>query len=1327
MYHPTPIIFKGPGSLHVPIHFTSSTFILERELLSVALPYDERRYDSTEDSTPFVPFLQLDYQSRYQFLLRELSPAFQVELSNNSDDYDLNNTTSSYDSQDVSPAHSAFMHLFMTMPCLDPMPQSEAISTNSTSVVGSADAVPSGPQNDNIPSSAYPWEIHARSPDCTLTDDEIDTLIQKCKLHQKGPKWYSFFFQLLRRCSKLFDSTFREAIGPPVQIDYKGPIFNRHFYIKNPERLQALKTLVQDMLKKGVIERSSSPYCSPAFCVPKRAKGAWRFVIDLRALNAGVDLINISPVPIDLALNISSHKRFRSILDLTDAFHQLALAPHCRDLTAFMVPGVGQFRYKRLPQGFKNSPSFQQSQMQTLLAPFILDCLVVYLDDLLVFSETENEHKSHLWDICCTLNDANHSVKISKCEFLATNIRYLGFTLTPEGIAPASDSVDVIQQMKVPTSVPQARTLVGFFSWNRRFIHMFSQKAIPLYDYINGKGPLSSAQIAFKLLQAEFLDLIRSGKILHPMDPSLPLCIATDASNRAIGGYLYQIVNDEERSIAYFSRTLTEAERPYYDLFLGGTSGGETRQAEALAIIATLEYYDDLVRSAPEVIVNTDHRNLLWLAGNRTGRLKNWGIRFRSFSDHIKIRYQPGKTSVVQVPDCFSRAVYFSHPTLPTIPLLRQHQRSHFPSLLELLSPRGVGDVPSSPSTDDTNLDDDTSRIAEQSEEQKNDDDNRDSTPSEDEANENDVSQGADNKRQEALEDQVKSEVPILYDRRTANYRYFLDDNKLVRVKAGKHNGSVITSPVILIHERDDKMKHIILECLHNDHLHGAHQGVYKTRLLISSRFYWIGMHDDIRNYVSSCLACRLAKATDPKLQGLLRSTSPKPDWHGVSIDVIVVQKKNAKGFKYIVNVMDMFTGFLVSWPSHLKKAEVTLNEFVLHVVSKFGLPRFFHVDGQFNNRAFKSFLSLLGSEFKITITDRSQSNPVERLHRHIEELLRTFLNDFSRTKSDLSSLQYDDWMDYLPYIVLAYNSSTGHTRPFSPYSLMFGREPIFPIDLLTETVSSSILTKDWETALLEKKELIKRLTEITRRSIDEARAKNQLTMNQQRVYVEFKVGDVVLVYVKQRQSKFANRAIGPCIIRSVLSADHYTVEPPHGPPFRAHSSQMHSYTGKYVKPPVDISHALSEEYPRVASMIIYTGSDEPDAYFIGKVLFHDSDNESLLIHYYGSPEFDKVHQHSIPTNAKYRPSYTYYENGERYVCHRDKPPSGAHPICYFEKFPTLTILAKDFQLLDGIIPRSVLHDLPPSVINRANKRGRTTSADGPGVSGQVDNAKRRC
>ncbi len=133
-----------------------------------------------------------------------------------------------------------------------------------------------------------------------------------------------------------------------------------------------------------------------------------------------------------------------------------------------------------------------------------------------------------------------------------------------------------------------------------------------------------------------------------------------------------------------------------------------------------------------------------------------------------------------------------------------------------------------------------------------------------------------------------------------------------------------------------------------------------------------------------------------------------------------------------------------------------------------------------------------------------------------------------------------------------------------------------------------------------------------------------------------------------------------------------------------------------------------------LGSMIIYTEKDESSIIYIARALFYNEENDTLPVHYYGNSQFDDLDQSRIPINAKFYPSYTYHEQGQRFTCHKNYPPSGAHPVCYFESLSELVFLAKDFSLLNGIVPRSVISTLPPSVISRSTKTKRSarTSSD---------------
>ena len=265
-----------------------------------------------------------------------------------------------------------------------------------------------------------------------------------------------------------------EGISPPNA---------RAFRLSKAER-EEVERQVKELLRKGFIEPSGSPYGSPVLFVPKK-DGSLRMCIDYRALNA-ITVRNKYPLPrIDDLLDQLSGAQYFSSLDLTSGYHQLVLHPDDVEKTAFNSH-IGKYQFKVLPFGLTNAPSVFQTAMNTLFSDMLHKGVLVYLDDILVYSKTEDGHYELLERVLQRLKDAGLKAKVSKCHFFKEELNYLGHVVSKYGIKPDSSKVEVIRNWPVPRSIHDVRSFLGLANYFRKFIQGYALLVRPLTDLLKG-------------------------------------------------------------------------------------------------------------------------------------------------------------------------------------------------------------------------------------------------------------------------------------------------------------------------------------------------------------------------------------------------------------------------------------------------------------------------------------------------------------------------------------------------------------------------------------------------------------------------------------------------------------------------------------------------------------------------------------------------------------------------------------------------------------------------------------------------------------------------
>lgn len=417
-------------------------------------------------------------------------------------------------------------------------------------------------------------------------------------------------------------------------------------YRLSPIKQQALVKEVDKMVALNVIEPCESPWSSPVLITPKK-NGEWRFCIDSRKLNSITrsDAYSL-PFVTEILDNLKKAK-FLSSIDIAKAFWEIPLDSRDKDKTAFYVPGRGMYRFTVLPFGLKNGPPTQQRLMDMLFTCNFENKVFCYLDDIIIISETFEEHITLLMRVLEKLNFAKLTINFEKSQFFRKELKYLGYVVNEFGLRADPDKIRSILEYQNPTTRKEVKRFLGTCSWFRRFIPNFSTVAAPL-NKLTSSGKNAPKFIWSSEANASFIklkELLVTTPILACPDFSLPFSVHCDASNYGIGAMLTQEHDGKESVIAYMSKSLNKNERNY-----------STTERETLAVITALEHWRCYLDNGKQFTIYTDHAALKWFLrlSNPSGRLARWSVRLSSFD--FVIKHKKGKENVV--PDLLSRPNY---------------------------------------------------------------------------------------------------------------------------------------------------------------------------------------------------------------------------------------------------------------------------------------------------------------------------------------------------------------------------------------------------------------------------------------------------------------------------------------------------------------------------------------------------------------------------------------------------------------------------------------------------------------------------------------------
>ncbi|KAL0153919.1 hypothetical protein M9458_050768 [Cirrhinus mrigala] len=369
------------------------------------------------------------------------------------------------------------------------------------------------------------------------------------------PEWKERLIGQLREMPEVF-SLHPQDFGRTDKVKHKinlmdeTPFKHRPRPI-HPEDMEAVKKHLQELLDAGVIRESMSPYSSPIVVVKKKS-GDIRLCIDYRKLNQRtIKDAYALPKLEDTFMALVGSKWF-SVLDLKSGFYQIEVDEKDKAKTAFVCP-VGFYEFNRMPQGVTNAPSTFQRVMEKCMADINLREVLVFIDDIIVFSKDLEEHEERLLRVLRRLKEYGLKLAPEKCVFAQTSVRYLGHIVSDKGVQTDPDKVAAVKTWPVPRNLKELRSFLGFIGYYRRFVKDFSKKVKPLNDLTSGYPPTRQGMKSrnnghyrnpkdFFNSRAfdQIIEELTTAPILAFADPKLPYILHTDASTSGLGAALYQ-------------------------------------------------------------------------------------------------------------------------------------------------------------------------------------------------------------------------------------------------------------------------------------------------------------------------------------------------------------------------------------------------------------------------------------------------------------------------------------------------------------------------------------------------------------------------------------------------------------------------------------------------------------------------------------------------------------------------------------------------------------------------------------------------------------------
>ena len=894
------------------------------------------------------------------------------------------------------------------------------------------------------------------------------------------------------------------------------------------------------MLQGGIIEESFSEWNNPILIVPK--KDGHRFCLDLRKLNSITKTITYRLPIIDDLLAVLDKAQYVTTLDLKSGYWNVPLTDEAKEKTSFTCH-LGSYSFARLPFGAKNAGAVFMQLMDTVLRG-CNDFAQSYLDDVIIFSQTIQEHKRHIQKVFDRIRAHKLKLKLKKCSFKKKETKYLGFIITEKGVAPDPDKVKAIRNISRPKSAKECRQFVGLINYCRRYLPAFSHTAEPITALTHKFTPFQWSERCEKAFNKLKEDLAIVPMLAHP-DTNLPYNLYCDSSDFAIASALCQ----EGPNNGEFIEGLPN-EKPIYFI---SHKLNRTQQAwpiierEFFSIYYAIKKLDFYLHSS-RFTIYTDNQPLIHFMTSemKNRRIRNWALSIEGYD--FKIKYIRSNQNVVA--DMLSRALPIEHISSQTefsdvdentyeINIINSNQ----------IDTDTQNENENPPHHDETDKSVDFDIVTEQ---------------------ENDAEINK-------IKIHLKNETA---DKRTSS-KFMIVDNKVY----------FITEPdndVLLRLYVPSNIKEKILKAFHDDL---GHYGIDKVYNNIKLKYYWPNLYKAVYRYVDRCTTCKVRNLKAQKAP-MQHTDIPNKPFYKISIDVAGPFPVSLSGNKYIVYFLDHYS----LWPEAFAvpdKTSQTMAQLLLEeIVPRFSVPRILVSDNgaEAMGGPFQETLKELNIKHITTTFYRPQSNGRnERAHITCNDIL-----------SKQCAEEPNIWDAYLPFAMASIRCNVNESTKFTPFFLLYGSDPIIPLDNLLQP-KPKYKGEEMHKIRLENmhKAFYKMYANVRKaqnRSIKyhDRKAKN----------TQFQIGDHVYYKNFKRKSKLESKCVPYYVIIEERSPVSFTIKHQvNGNITKAHAAQLRKSTANwsevktktptqrykrkatYVVPPLSSTEENSENETTIAKM----------------------------------------------------------------------------------------------------------------------------------------------
>lgn len=840
------------------------------------------------------------------------------------------------------------------------------------------------------------------------------------------------------------------AVKHHIRLQDERPFKERSRPIHPCDR-EAVKQHLRELLDAGIIRESESPFASPVVLVRKK-NGKIRLCIDYRKLNARTIKDAYALPNIEETFSALSGAKWFSVMDLKSGYYQVEMKEEDKPKTAFTCP-LGFYEFNRMPQGVTNAPSTFQRLMEKCVGDLHLSEVLVFLDDIIVFSDTLEEHELRLMKVLHRLKDYGLKLSPGKCQFFRSSVKYLGHLVDAQGVHTDPDKISALKDWPRPVNREELKRFLGFAGYYRRFVEGYSKIAKPLNsltvgysparkrgklykrekpkNYVNPRVPFNAewtpeCESAFRVL----IDKLTSAPVLAFADPKLPYVLHTDACSAGLGAALYQEQEGKLRVIAYASRGLSKSEKNYpvhkqeylalkwaicekFKDYLYGTDFTVFTDNNPLTYVLTSAKLDAAGHRWLAAL-STFRFNIKYRAGKSNGDADGLSRRPQAASqedEHFLQEKERIKEMVKHVlegeeqelsADVVSAVCQHHSVTSSKLPVLVECLAVDAFSLPDLFAGQSQTTLPGM---------------------------TKDSW-----------------RRAQRADPSIWKVITMVEGDRKPNFKNLNSEPPEVKLLVREWSKLELREGILYRKclDREDVIYQLVLPVQYRDRaLQGLHDdighlGPERVLNLARARFYWPKMKESIEKRCQTCERCFRRKAQPQRAAPMvnIRTTYPL---ELVCMDYLSLEP-DSRDTRNILVITDHFTKFAIAVPTKDQKAKTVAKALWENFLVHYGFPSRLHSDQgrDFESHIIKELCSLIGAKKVRTTPYHPQGNPVERFNRTLLSMLGT-----------LEEKDKQHWRDFVKPLVHAYNCTRNDTTGYSPYELMFGRQPTLPVDLV--------------------------------------------------------------------------------------------------------------------------------------------------------------------------------------------------------------------------------------------------------------------------------------